>query len=42
MSIFALTNLFEKAKIYLVIVLWKHEKPIVQKAPLGVFCYLYG
>ena len=38
---FSLTNLFGKAMIYLVIALWKLEKPIVRKAPSGVFRYLY-
>ena len=30
---FSLTNLFGKAVMYLVIALWKLEKPIVRKAP---------
>ena len=30
---FSLTNLFGKAMMYLVIALWKLEKPIVRKAP---------
>lgn len=38
---FSLTNLFEKAMTYLVIALWKLEKPIVRKAPSGAFRYLY-
>ena len=38
---FSLTNLFGKAMTYLVIALWKLEKPIVRKAPSGAFRYLY-
>ena len=38
---FSLTNLFGKAMMYLVIALWKLEKPIVRKAPSGAFRYLY-
>ena len=38
---FSLTNLFGKAVMYLVIALWKLEKPIVRKAPSGAFRYLY-
>ena len=38
---FSLTNLFGKAMMYLVIALWKLEKPIVRRAPLGAFRYLY-
>ena len=34
---FSLTNLFGKAMTYLVIALWKLEKPIVRKAPSGSF-----
>ena len=34
---FSLTNLFGKAVMYLVIALWKLEKPIVRKAPSGPF-----
>ena len=34
---FSLTNLFGKAVMYLVIALWKLEKPIVRKAPAGAF-----
>ena len=34
-------NLFGKAMMYLVIALWKLEKPIVRKAPSGAFRYLY-
>ena len=36
-----LTNLSGKAILYLVIALWKLEKPIVRKAPSGAFRYLY-
>ena len=36
-----MTNAFGKAKICSVIALWKLEKPIVRKAPLGAFRYLY-
>ena len=38
---FSLANLFGKAMMYLVIALWKLEKPIVRKAPSGAFRYLY-
>jgi hypothetical protein len=38
---FSLTNLFGKAMMYLVIALWKLEKPIVRRAPSGAFRYLY-
>ena len=37
---FSLTNLFGKVMMYLVIALWKLEKPIVWKAPAGAFYYL--
>lgn len=36
-----LTNLLGKAILYLVIALWKLEKPIVRKAPSGAFRHLY-
>ena len=36
-----MTNLFGKSMMYLVIALWKLEKPIVRKAPSGAFRYLY-
>ena len=39
---FSLTNLFGKAMTYLVIALWKLEKPIVRKAPSGAFRYFIG
>ena len=38
---FSLTNLFGKAMMYLVIALWKLEKPIVRKASSGAPRYLY-
>ena len=37
-----MTNAFGKAMIYPVIALWKLEKPVVRRAPLGAFRYLYG
>ena len=39
---FSLTNLFGKAMMYLVIALWKLEKPIVRKVPAGAFRYKNG
>ena len=41
MGIRSLTNVFGKAMPYLVIALWKLEKPIVRKAPEGAFRYLW-